>query len=162
MAERSVCWITAADPRLVADRTGEQRVEAIAALRRLRFTGPEIAELLGMSVSTVSGISTRIRMGGSGRLGLKPAERCERERPGELVHTVPPSTPSPAARSACDTCARALTDPRPTARRALDPHHARRAGPTARSTAQAENAPQLLTAGITTAANLTAPPASRS
>ena len=34
-------------PATVANRTGERRVEAIAALRRLRFTGPEIAETLG-------------------------------------------------------------------------------------------------------------------
>src|SRR5688572_583369 len=73
-------------PRLVANRTDEQRIQAIAALRRLRFTGPEIAELLGMALSTVSGILTRIGMGRLGRLGLEPAERYERERPGELVH----------------------------------------------------------------------------
>jgi len=52
----------------------------------LRFSGPEIAELLGMPVSTVSGILTRIGMGRLGRLGLEPAERYERERPGELIH----------------------------------------------------------------------------
>src|SRR6476619_4948544 len=34
-------------PGRVANRTDERRIEAIAALRRLRFTGPEIAELLG-------------------------------------------------------------------------------------------------------------------
>jgi transposase InsO family protein len=73
-------------PRVVANRTDERRIEAIAALRRLRFTGPEIAELLDMAVSTVSGILTRIGMGRLGRLGLEPAERYERERPGELVH----------------------------------------------------------------------------
>jgi transposase InsO family protein len=73
-------------PRVVANRTGERRIEAIAALRRLRFTGPEIAELLGMPLSTVSGILTRIGMGRLGRLGLAPAERYERERPGELIH----------------------------------------------------------------------------
>jgi transposase InsO family protein len=73
-------------PRRVANRTDERRVEAIAALRRLRFTGPEIAELLGMALSTVSGILTRIGMGRLGRLGLEPAERYERERPGELIH----------------------------------------------------------------------------
>jgi transposase InsO family protein len=73
-------------PRMVANRTDEGRVEAIAVLRRLRFTGPEIAELLGMAVSTVSGILTRIGMGKLGRLGLEPAERYERARPGELVH----------------------------------------------------------------------------
>jgi transposase InsO family protein/transposase-like protein len=72
--------------RSVANRTCERRVEAIAALRRLRFTGPEIAELLAMPVSTVSGILSRIGMGRLGRLGLEPAERYERARPGELIH----------------------------------------------------------------------------
>jgi transposase InsO family protein len=73
-------------PRTVANRTDERRVECIAALRRLRFTGPEIAEVLGMAVSTVSGILKRIGMGKLGRIGLEPAERYERARPGELVH----------------------------------------------------------------------------
>jgi transposase InsO family protein len=73
-------------PARVANRTPEDRVEAIASLRRLRFTGPEIAELLGMALSTVSGILTRIGMGKLGRLGQGPARRYERERPGELVH----------------------------------------------------------------------------
>jgi len=73
-------------PRRVANRTGDQTVEAIAALRRLRFSGPEIAELLGVALSTVSGILTRIGMGRLGRLGLEPACRYERERPGELIH----------------------------------------------------------------------------
>jgi transposase InsO family protein len=73
-------------PATVANRTDERRVEAIAALRRLRFTGPEIAELLNMALSTVSGILGRIGMGRLGRLGLEPAERYERERPGELIH----------------------------------------------------------------------------
>jgi len=73
-------------PATVANRTGERRVEAIAALRRLRFTGPEIAETLGMPLSTVSGILARIGLGRLGRLGLEPAERYERARPGELIH----------------------------------------------------------------------------
>jgi transposase InsO family protein/transposase len=73
-------------PRIVANRTCERRIEAIAALRRLRFTGPEIAETLQMPLSTVSGVLTRIGMGRLGRLGLEPAERYERERPGELIH----------------------------------------------------------------------------
>ena len=73
-------------PRTVANRTCERRTAAIAALRRLRFTGPEIAEALAMPLSTVSGILTRIGMGRLGRLGLEPAERYERTRPGELVH----------------------------------------------------------------------------
>src|SRR5215217_1644502 len=73
-------------PRSVPTRTSEDRIQAIAALRRLRFTGAEIAELLGMALSTVSGILTRIGMGKLGRLGLEPAQRYERERPGELIH----------------------------------------------------------------------------
>jgi transposase InsO family protein len=73
-------------PHSSPHRTSEQRVEAIAALRRLRFTGPEIAEVLGMALSTVSGILSRIGMGKLGRLGLEPAERYERARPGELIH----------------------------------------------------------------------------
>jgi transposase InsO family protein len=73
-------------PATVANRTCPRRVEAIAALRRLRFTGPEIAETLAMPLSTVSGILQRIGMGKLGRLGLEPAERYERQRPGELIH----------------------------------------------------------------------------
>jgi len=73
-------------PIVVANRTDERRVEVIASLRRLRLTGAEIAELLGMALSTVSGILTRIGMGKLGRLGLEPAQRYERARPGELIH----------------------------------------------------------------------------
>ena len=73
-------------PETVANRTDEQRIACIAALRRLRMTGPEIAETLGMALSTVSGILTRIGLGRLGRLGMEPARRYERARPGELVH----------------------------------------------------------------------------
>jgi transposase InsO family protein/transposase len=73
-------------PAVVANRTDEHAIQAIAALRRLRFTGPEIAELLDRPLSTVSGILTRIGMGKLGRLGLEPARRYERQRPGELIH----------------------------------------------------------------------------
>jgi transposase InsO family protein/transposase len=73
-------------PLSIPHRTSEERVQAIAALRRLRFTGPEIAETLGMALSTVSGILTRLGMGRLGRLGLEPAVRYEREQPGELIH----------------------------------------------------------------------------
>jgi transposase InsO family protein len=52
----------------------------------LRFTGVEIAELLERPLSTVSGILQRIGMGRLGRLGLEPAQRYERSRPGELIH----------------------------------------------------------------------------
>jgi transposase InsO family protein len=73
-------------PATVANRTEQSRIEAIATLRRLRFTGAEIAEVLGMALSTVSGILTRIGMGKLGRLGLEPVQRYERQRPGELIH----------------------------------------------------------------------------
>jgi transposase InsO family protein len=73
-------------PRSVPSRTPEERRQLIAALRRLRFTGPEISELLGMALSTVSGLLKEMGMGKLGRLGLEPAERYERARPGELIH----------------------------------------------------------------------------
>jgi transposase InsO family protein len=73
-------------PRRVANRTSSDRVSVIAGLRRLRMTGAEIAETLAMPHSTVSGILTRIGMGRLGRIGLEPAVRYERSRPGELVH----------------------------------------------------------------------------
>ena len=73
-------------PSSIPHRTDEERIQAIAALRRLRFTGPEIAETLGMALSTVSGILTRIGLGKLGRVGLEPAQRYERARPGELIH----------------------------------------------------------------------------
>jgi transposase InsO family protein len=74
-------------PKTVANRTSERRIEAIAALRRLRMTGAEIAECLGMALSTVSGILTDIGLGKLSRLGPpEPPNRYERSRPGELIH----------------------------------------------------------------------------
>jgi transposase InsO family protein len=73
-------------PHRVHNRTDEQLVALLAALRRLRFTAPELADLLDMPVSTISGILKRIGLGKLGRLGLEPAVRYERARPGELIH----------------------------------------------------------------------------
>ena len=73
-------------PNCSPHQTPPERVEAIAALRRLRFTGPEIAETLNMALSTVSQVLSRIGMGKLGRLGLQPAQRYEWQRPGELIH----------------------------------------------------------------------------
>jgi transposase InsO family protein len=74
-------------PGRVPARTDEARVEVIAALRRLRMTGAEIAECLGMAASTVSGILTRIGLGKLSRLEPpEPANRYERRRAGELIH----------------------------------------------------------------------------
>ncbi len=55
-------------PRLVANATSGDRVQAIAALRKLRLTGPEIAELLQMATSTVSAVLKRIGLGRLSRL----------------------------------------------------------------------------------------------
>ena len=74
-------------PSLVPLRTCEERTALIAALRRLRMSAAEIAETLAMPVSTVSGILTRIGLGKLSRLEpAEPANRYEKQRPGELVH----------------------------------------------------------------------------
>jgi transposase InsO family protein len=74
-------------PRRVAKRTAEERVVVIAALRRLRMAGAEIAETLSMPLSTVSTVLTRIGLGPLSRLEpAEPANRYERKRPGELLH----------------------------------------------------------------------------
>jgi transposase InsO family protein len=67
-------------------RTDPDLVEAIVALRRLRFTAPEIAEVLELPVSTTSSLLKQHGLGRLGRIGLEPAQRYERERPGELIH----------------------------------------------------------------------------
>ena len=74
-------------PRSIPSRTPEDRVGAIAALRRVRMTGPEIAECLGMALSTVSAVLSRIGLGKLSRLEPpEPPNRYERARPGELIH----------------------------------------------------------------------------
>jgi transposase InsO family protein len=74
-------------PRRVHNATPEDRVEAIAALRRLRLTGPEIAETLEMATSTVSAVLKRIGLGKLSRLEPpEPIRRYEKQRPGELIH----------------------------------------------------------------------------
>ncbi len=80
-------WDRSSAPRSVPARTPEDRVEAIAALRRVRMTGPEIAECLGMALSTVSAVLRRIGLGKLSRLEPpEPPNRYERSRPGELIH----------------------------------------------------------------------------
>jgi transposase InsO family protein len=73
-------------PRDVHNRTCEPRTQLICALRRLRMTGADIAEILAMPETTVSGILTRCGLGRLGRLGQEPPRRYERSRPGELLH----------------------------------------------------------------------------
>jgi len=74
-------------PRRVPSRLPADRLEAIEALRRLRMTAAEIAEILGMALSTVSRWLRRIGLGKRGALAPpEPPNRYERKRPGELIH----------------------------------------------------------------------------
>jgi transposase InsO family protein len=74
-------------PKRVPHRTAPERVDAILALRELRFTAAEIAETLGMAHSTVSAVLKRHGCGRLPRLdGDQPENRYERARPGELIH----------------------------------------------------------------------------
>jgi transposase InsO family protein len=74
-------------PKTTHNATPEGRVQVIAALRRLNFTGPEIAEVLEMATSTVSAVLKRIGLGRLSRLGpADPVRRYEMKRPGELIH----------------------------------------------------------------------------
>jgi len=68
-------------------RLAASRVEAIEALRRVRMTAAEIAECLGMALSTVARWLQRIGLGRLSRLDPpEPPNRYERRRAGELVH----------------------------------------------------------------------------
>jgi transposase InsO family protein len=73
-------------PKTVANRTDPGVEQLLGALRRLRFTSPELSELLGIPLSTVCAVLKRLGMGKLGRLGLQGAVRYERARPGELIH----------------------------------------------------------------------------
>jgi len=74
-------------PRSIPHRTPTDRVEAITALRRLRITGAEIAECLGMAISTVSAVLKRQGLGRLSRLEPpEPPNRYQRRHPGELIH----------------------------------------------------------------------------
>jgi transposase InsO family protein len=74
-------------PRRRPTRLAQDRLEAIEALRRLRMTAAEIAEVLGMALSTVSRWLKRIGLGRRGALAPpEPPNRYERKRPGELIH----------------------------------------------------------------------------
>jgi transposase InsO family protein len=74
-------------PRRIPHRTPLRLVKAIEALRRLRMTGAQIAEVLGLPLSTVSAWLKRIGLGKRSRLEPpEPPNRYERRHPGELVH----------------------------------------------------------------------------
>src|SRR5215213_1136150 len=100
-------------PRSVPHRTPEDRVGAIAALRRLRMTAAQISMVLGMPLSTVSAVLQRIGLGKLSRLEPpEPPNRYERQRPGELLHTDIKKlgvSPEPAIASAADATAKTPT-----------------------------------------------------
>jgi transposase InsO family protein len=74
-------------PRRRPTRLAQDRLEAIEALRRLRMTAAEIAEVLDMALSTVSRWLRRIGLGRRSALAPpEPPNRYERKRPGELIH----------------------------------------------------------------------------
>ena len=83
-------WAALADrssrPHRSPTATRPALIERILRLRATRLTGPEIAERLGLAVSTVGRVLTRA---GQGRLkgpGATGGPRYQRETPGELVH----------------------------------------------------------------------------
>jgi len=84
--ERGLCD-RSSRPCRSPNATSGERVEAIAILRRLRFTAAEISQALRMPLSTVSVVLQRIGLGKLSRLEPpEPPNRYQRRHPGELVH----------------------------------------------------------------------------
>ncbi len=74
-------------PVSIPHKTSQDRVQAIVALRRLRMTGAELAEVFEMPLSTTSAVLRRVGLGKRSRLEPpEPPNRYERSSPGELVH----------------------------------------------------------------------------
>jgi len=74
-------------PRRSPARLPRAKVDAIRSLRQLRMTAAQIAEALGLALSTVSLWLKRLGLGKRSRLEPpEPPNRYERRRPGELVH----------------------------------------------------------------------------
>ena len=67
--------------------TPAETVAVIESLRRLRMTGPEIAEKLQMPLSTVTSVLKRIGLNRLSKLEPpEPPNRYCRRHPGELIH----------------------------------------------------------------------------
>jgi transposase InsO family protein len=67
--------------------TPDATVERIAALRRQRWTGDQIAAEVGVAPATVSRVLRRLGLNKLSALEpVEPARRYEREHPGELIH----------------------------------------------------------------------------
>jgi transposase InsO family protein len=74
-------------PKWIPHKTSSERVAQIVRLRRLRWTGAQIASALGMALSTVSAVLKRVGLGKRSRLEPpEPPNRYERRQPGELIH----------------------------------------------------------------------------
>ena len=74
-------------PHRSPKRLAAAKVELIRSLRKLRMTAAQIAEVLGLALSTVSLWLKRIGLGKRSRLEPpEPPNRYERRHPGELVH----------------------------------------------------------------------------
>jgi transposase InsO family protein len=74
-------------PRRSPSQLPAATVEAVTSLRRLRMTAAQIAEVLGLALSTVSLWLKRVGLGKRSRLEPpEPPNRYERGCPGELVH----------------------------------------------------------------------------
>ena len=74
-------------PRHSPTQTPTETVAVIEMLRRLRMTGPQIAEKLQMPLSTVTSVLKRIGLNRLSKLEpLEPPNRYCRRHPGELIH----------------------------------------------------------------------------
>lgn len=74
-------------PHNSPNKTPPETEAVIETLRRLRMTGPEIAEKLNMPLSTVTLVLKRIGLNRLSKLEpLEPANRYCRRHPGELIH----------------------------------------------------------------------------
>ena len=74
-------------PKRIPNRTPARVEAAIERLRRLRMTSTAIAAKLGMAVSTVGAVLSRIGLHRLSRLEpLEPPNRYCRRHPGELIH----------------------------------------------------------------------------
>ena len=68
-------------------QTPDPVVQRIAALRRQRWSGAQIAAELGVSTATVSRVLRRLRLNRLKALeSTEPVRRYERQHPGELIH----------------------------------------------------------------------------
>src|ERR1044072_7699235 len=80
--------------RRVHNRTPQERIGAICALRRLRMNGAELAEGLGVAVTTVSGRPAPRSASSAGR--STPSNPTGSEASGSSPTTAGPIAPPPA------------------------------------------------------------------